>query len=74
MRESEDPEMVSPSGLPWAAARRGLVAAGIVLIVLAGVLVALLVTRTPSAAEPTPVQHTSTVEDHCTGISRDKPC
>jgi hypothetical protein len=66
--------MASPNRLPWAAAHRGVVAAGAVLFVLAGVLVALLVTRSPSAAQPTPVQHTTTIEVQCTGISRDMPC
>jgi hypothetical protein len=66
--------MISPNRLSWAAAHRGFVAAGIVLLVLAGFLVALLVTRSPSAAAPAPVQHTTTIQDQCTGISPDKPC
>ena len=66
--------MTSPNRPSRAAARRGVLAAGIVLLVLVGVAVALIVTRPSSAAGPAPVQRTTTVEDHCTGISREKPC
>jgi hypothetical protein len=66
--------MTSPNRLPWPGARRWFVAAAIVLLVLAGVLLALLLSRPSSAAAPTDVQPTTTIENHCTGISRDKPC
>jgi hypothetical protein len=66
--------MTSPTRLSWAAAHRWFIATGIVLVVLAGVLVALLVTHSSAAAAHTPVQRTTTIENHCTGISRDKPC
>ena len=66
--------MTSPNRPSWAAARRRVLAAGIALLVLVAVAVALIVTRPSSAAEPTPVQRTTTVEDQCTGIGRDKPC
>jgi hypothetical protein len=53
---------------------RWLLAAGVALLVLAGVLVALAVSGPSSASEPTPAPHTTTIENHCTGITRDKPC
>ena len=66
--------MTSPHRPSRAAARRGVLAAGIVLLVLVGVAMILIVTRPSSAAEPVPVQRTTTIEDQCTGISRDEPC
>ncbi|NYJ05449.1 hypothetical protein [Petropleomorpha daqingensis] len=53
---------------------RWFIAAGAALLVLAGVLVALVVSGPSSASEPAPAPHTTTIENHCTGISRDKPC
>ena len=53
---------------------RWFVAAGVALLVLAGVLVALAVSGLSSMSEPSPATHTTTIENHCTGISRDKPC
>jgi hypothetical protein len=53
---------------------RWFVAAGVALLVLAGVLVTLVVSGQSSATEPSPAPRTTTIENHCTGISRDKPC
>ena len=53
---------------------RWFVAAGVALLVLAGVLVTLVVSGPSSATERPPAPHTTTIENHCTGISRDKPC
>jgi hypothetical protein len=53
---------------------RWFVAAGVALLVVAGVLVTLVVSGPSSATEPSPAPHTTTIENHCTGISRDKPC
>ena len=49
---------------------RWFVAAGVALLVL----VTLVVSGPSSATEPSPAPHTTTIENHCTGISRDKPC